>query len=72
MKTKPHRLRAGDLIQYARQACQVVRVTDSAAVVALAQPARQFTTLFGQTIRLQPSPRLVRISPNSEVPILNR
>ena len=70
--TSAHRLRAGDLIEYDRQPCPVIRVTDSAAVVALAQPARQFTTLFGQTIRLQPSPRLVRISPNSEVPILNR
>ena len=73
MKTKqPFRLRQGDVIAYDRQPCPVIRVTESAAVVALAQPAREFTTLLGQTIRLQPAPRLVRISPNSEVPILNR
>lgn len=71
MKTK-HRLRAGDVIKHDGQPCPVIRVTDCAAVIALAQPAREFTTVFGQTVRLQPAARLVRISPNSETPILNR
>jgi len=70
--TSYFRLRAGDLITYDGQACRVVRVTDSSAVVAVTRPARSFTTLFGVAVHIQPKPALVRISPNSEVPILNR
>ena len=66
------RLRAGDLIAYAGQSCRVLRVTDSSAVVAIARPPREFTTLFGKRVQIQPKPTLVRISPESEVPILNR
>jgi len=66
------RLRPGDSIHYAGQRCQVIRVTDCSAVVAIARPPRQFTTIFGQCVRIQPKPALVRISPDSEVPILNR
>jgi hypothetical protein len=66
------RLRAGDLIAYAGQRCRVIRVTDSSAVVAVTRQPREFTTLFGVRVHIQPKPALVRISPNSEVPILNR
>ena len=72
MNTAAFRLRAGDLIQFAGQSCRVVRVTDSSAVVAVARPPRDFTTLFGVRVHIQPKPALVRISPNSEIPILNR
>jgi hypothetical protein len=65
-------LRAGDVIAYAGQICTVLRVTESAAVVALPRPARAFTTLWGKTITLQPKPKIERISANSCVPILNR
>ena len=68
----PYRLRADDLISYEGKPCPVVRVTDCAAVVAVEQPAREFTTLFGKRVRIQPKPRLVRISSNSTVPILKR
>ncbi len=76
-EARPHgqtsfRLRAGDLVRYAGQTCRVLRVSESAAVLAIAQPARVFTTLEGITVRLQPKPALVCISPNSELPILNR
>ena len=66
------RLRAGDLITYEGQTCRVVSVSDSSAVVAVTRPPRTFTTLFGVAVHIQPKPALVRISPNSEVPILNR
>ena len=66
------RLRPGDTIHYAGQRCKVVRVTDCSAVVAIQRPPRDFTTLFGVRVHIQPKPALVRISPNSEVPILNR
>ena len=66
------RLRAGDLIQYEGRPCHVLRVTDSSAVVAITRPPRDFTTLFGVRVHIQPKPALVRISPNSEIPILNR
>ena len=66
------RLRAGDLIRYEGKPCRVLRVTDSSAVVAITNPPREFVTLFGVRVRIQPKPALVRISPNSEIPILNR
>ncbi len=72
MTTEFFRLRAGDLIRYDGKPCRVLRVTDASAVVAVTKPAREFTTLFGARVRIQPKPALVRISPNSEVPILNR
>jgi len=66
------RLRPGDVIRLEGKPCPVVRVTDCAAVVVVARPARTFTTLFGKRVRIQPKPALVRISPNAELPILNR
>ena len=72
MNSFPFRLRAGDLIEYQGQPCPVLRVTECCAVVAVARPAREFTTLFGKRVRLQPKPALVRISAQSEIPILNR
>jgi hypothetical protein len=47
-------------------------VNDCAAVVAVTKAAREFTTLFGVRVRIQPKPGLVRLSPNSETEILNR
>ena len=74
MKTFPpaFRLHAGDLIEYHGQPCPVLRVTECCAVVAVAQPAREFTTLFGKRVRLQPKPALVRISADAACPILSR
>ena len=68
--TRP--LREGDLIEYAGQKCSVIRVSDCAAVVAVTKQPREFVTLFGVRVRIQPKPALVRISSESEVPILNR
>ena len=72
MTTTPFRLRAGDLIRYEGQPCRVLRVNDCAAVVAVTKAAREFTTLFGVRVRIQPKPGLVRISPNSKTEIINR
>jgi len=72
MSNNCFRLRTGDVIRYEGKACRVVRVNDCAAVVAVTKPPREFTTLFGVRVRIQPKPGLVRISPQSEVPILNR
>jgi hypothetical protein len=65
-------LRAGDMVEYAGQPCRVIRVSDSAAVVAVIRKPRRFVTRFDKVVSLQPSPKLERISPNSEIPILNR
>ena len=65
-------IRRGMVLVFEGQPCRVLRVTDSNAVVAVTRPARSFTTRFGVVVHLQPKPALVRISPNSEVPILNR
>ena len=73
MKTSyPFRLRAGDIVRLDGQPCKVVRVTDCSAVVAVTKQTREFTTLLGARVRIQPKPSLVRISPQSEIPILNR
>jgi hypothetical protein len=68
----PYRLRAGDIVYFNKRICPVLRVNDSAAVLAVAQPAREFTTVFGKQVFIHPSPRLVRIASNSEIPILRR
>ena len=70
--TNSYTLRAGDLVEYAGQPCRVIRVSESAAVIAIRQPARSFTTLGGKRVHFQPKPRTAYISPNSEVEILNR
>ncbi len=72
MNANPFRLRAGDVIEMDGKPCPIVRVTECAAIVAVAQPWREFTTLRGKRVQLQPAPKLVRISPNSDCPILNR
>jgi hypothetical protein len=68
----PYRLRAGDVIRFENQPCTVLRVTDCAAVIAVTRPPREFTTLFGKRVRIQPKPALVRIASNSECSILKR
>ena len=65
-------LRAGDLVQYAGQPCRVLRVSDCAAVVAVVQKPRTIVPRFGKPVTIQPAPKLERISPQSEIPILNR
>ena len=65
-------LRAGDVVEYAGQPCRVIRVTESAAVVAVIQKPRTITPRFGKPVTIQPAPKLERISPNAEIPILNR
>ena len=65
-------LRAGDLVEYAGQPCRVVRVSDSAAVIAVVQKPRTITPRFGKPVTIQPKPKHAWISPNSEIPILNR
>ncbi len=65
-------LRAGDIVEYAGQPCQVLRVSESAAVVAVVQKKRTITPRSGKPVTIQPKPKLAWISPNSEIPILNR
>jgi len=40
--------------------------------VAIPRPPRSFTTLWGKTVTIQPSPKLEHISPDSCVPIIER
>jgi hypothetical protein len=68
----PFRLRAGDVIPYEGRLCRVIRVSESSAVVLMNLPARDFKTRFDKLVRFQPPPAVFRISPNSEIPILNR
>ena len=70
--TNIYTLRAGDVVEYAGQPCRVIRVTESSAVIMVARPARTITPRFGKPVTIQPSPKLERISPQSEIPILNR
>ena len=72
LMTNSYTLRAGDLVEYAGQPCRVIRVTESAALVAVIQKPRTITPRFGKPVTIQPKPKLDRISPNSEIPILHR
>ena len=65
-------IREGDLVLFDRQQCRVIRITDCCAVLEVPQPPREFTTLFGDFVRLQPSPRTVRICASSQLPIIRR
>jgi hypothetical protein len=69
---RPFRLRAGDVIRFNKRLCYVVRVSDCAAVIIMNRPVRDFKTRFDKPVRFQPPPALFYISPQSEVPILNR
>lgn len=66
------RLRDGDLVQYQGQSCRVLRVNDCSALLEVPRPPRHFETRFGKRVSLQPKPAMVRISPHSTLPILNR
>ena len=68
----PFRLRAGDVIPYDGRLCLVIRVSESSALVLMNRPVRDFKTRFDKPVRFQPPPALFHISPNSEIPILNR
>ena len=68
----PLRLRAGDVIHFNGRLCRVLRVNDCAAVVLMNRPVRELKTRFDKPVRFQPPPAMFRISPQSEVPILNR
>jgi hypothetical protein len=72
LSSHPFRLRAGDVIRFNNRLCRVIRVNECAAVVIMNRPVRDFKTRFDKPVRFQPPPRLFRISPQSEVPILNR
>ena len=70
--TNIYTLRAGDVVEYAGKPCRVIRVTESAAVVAVVQKPRTITPRFGKPVTIQPAPKLERISAASPLPILNR
>jgi hypothetical protein len=67
----PFRLRANDVIRIDGRLARIIRVTESAAVVVMNRPAREFVTRFDKRVRLQPSPIIFRISANSEAEIIN-
>ena len=68
----PFKLRAGDVIRFNDRLCRVLRVNDCSALLLMNRPVRDFKTRFDKPVRFQPPPVLFRISPQSEVPILNR
>jgi hypothetical protein len=68
----PFRLRANDVIRIRDRLGRIIRVTESAAVVVMNRPAREFVTRFDKRVRLQPSPIIFRIAANSEAEIVNR
>jgi hypothetical protein len=68
----PFHLRAGDVIRYDGRLCRVLRVNECAAVVLMNRPVRDFKTRFDKPVRFTPPPTLFRISPDSEIQVLNR
>lgn len=67
----PFRLHAGDIIRFDGRLCRVLRVNACAAVVIMNRPIRNFKTRFDKPVRFQPPPAVFRISPNSDLEILN-
>ncbi len=67
----PFRLHACDVIRFDGRLGRVIRVNDCAAVIIMNRPVRVFKTLFDKPVRFQPPPALFRISPQSQVEILN-
>jgi len=65
-------IRTGDTVLFDRKRCTVIRITDCCAVLQVPQEPREFTTLFGQLVRLTPQPRTVRICATSHLPIVTR
>jgi hypothetical protein len=68
----PFKLRAGDVIRFNDRLCRVIRVNECAAVVIMNRPVRDFKAQFDKSVRFHPPPTMFRISPQSEVTILNR
>ena len=52
--TNIYTLRVGDVVEYAGQPCRVLRVSESAAVVAVIQKPRTITPRFGKPVTIQP------------------
>jgi hypothetical protein len=67
----PFRLQAGDVFRFDNRLCRVLRVNECAAVVLINRPVRNFKTRFDKPVRFHPPPATFRISPSSEVEILN-
>ena len=68
----PFRLRVNDYVLIDGRLGRVIRVTESAAVVLVNRPARQFTTRFARPVWFRQPPVIVRIAANAEIDILNR
>lgn len=66
------RLREGDLVEYYGVRARVVRVSDCSADIELPRSPRDITTRDGDTRTVLGGARVVRISPNSELPIVTR
>ena len=71
-REQPFRLRVNDIVRIGGKLCRVIHVSDCAAVVLMNRPPREFKTRFDRLVRFQPKPATFRISPNSEVEVLNR
>jgi hypothetical protein len=68
----PFRLRVNDYVLVDGRIGRVIRVTESAAVVLVSRPPRQFTTRFDRPVWFRQPPVIVRIAANAEIDILNR
>ena len=68
----PFKLRAGDVIPLNERLARVIRVNECSAVIIMNQRVRAFKTRFDKPVRFEQPPKLFRISPHSELPILNR
>jgi hypothetical protein len=68
----PFKLRAGDVIRLSERLCRVIRVSECSAVIIMNRRVRAFKTRFDKPVRFEQPPKLVHISPQSDLHILNR
>jgi hypothetical protein len=65
-------LRAGDRVSYEGKPCLVLRVTECSAVLALPGELRTIRPRFAPPVQFMSAPRIVRISAQSDLPLINR
>jgi hypothetical protein len=64
------RLQPGMVVLFNNAPATVVRVNDCSAAIRVSKPPKDFVTADGVQVHIESNNTLVRISPNSMIPIL--
>lgn len=70
MTTSPTYLQVGMTVLYLGKPTKVLRVSDCAAALQVERPPKDFITVDGTPVHIPNSHAIVRVSPNSRLPIV--